>query len=118
MADSQFVGRWVGETMSYDSPAHIWDITQRGRTLFIRTRWENELGTTALIGYLKDDDKTFTLKGKREFTARLADPQHFWIPEWDTNDIRGGEGPNYDVVFSRPGLAELSAKEVWRKVKS
>jgi hypothetical protein len=35
------------------------------------------------------------------------------IPGWDTNDKRGGEGPAYDVVFSRPGIAELVAKAVW-----
>jgi hypothetical protein len=45
--------------------------------------------------------------------AVLVGTQHFVIVGWDTNDTRGNLGPHYDVVFSRPGLAELQATEVW-----
>jgi hypothetical protein len=39
------------------------------------------------------------------------------IQKWDTNDIRGGKGRAYDVIFSRPGIAELSAVEAYRRFK-
>lgn len=51
------------------------------------------------------------------FTATLVDSQHFIIPGWDTNDARDNVGPAYDVVFSRPGVAELLAHAVWRRYR-
>ena len=45
--------------------------------------------------------------------AVLIGTQHFVVRGWDTNDTRGGVGPHYDVVFARPGLAELQSGAVW-----
>ena len=47
--------------------------------------------------------------------AVLVDASHFVMASWDTNDMRGHVGPSYDVVFSRPGVAELNARDVWRR---
>jgi hypothetical protein len=115
MAEDQprFEGRWIGATQGCDMPAHIWEITQRGRSLTIETRWEDAGRVTRIYGTLVPDEAAFTL-GDR-FRAILVDPQHFIIPEWDTNDTRSGDGPHYDVVFSRPGIAELTARAVWLK---
>lgn len=120
-----FVGTWIGETQfdSTDthlqpSPAHLWEIRQWGDNVSIESRWEGEDEIARLNGSLLPDQKSFVYIGEtRSFEAHLLDAQHFIIPEWDTNDIRGHVGPDYDVVFSRPGVAELTAHAAWLKYK-
>ena len=107
-----FAGRWIGETQGYDAPAHVWEISHRGRNLTIETRWENQARGARMFGEALADEPAFTLGDKK---AVLIGSQHFVIRDWDTNDTRNGEGPNYDVVFSRPGIAELQAYEIWVK---
>jgi hypothetical protein len=107
-----FAGRWIGETQGYDAPAHVWEIAQNGANLTIDTRWETETRGMRIYATAQADTPAFTL-GQR-FTAVLIGTQHFIVREWDTNDTRGGVGPDYDVVFSRPGLAELQANQVWQ----
>lgn len=111
--DTRFHGVWVGETQGIDMPAHLWEIRQSGRALHITTRWEGEQPAAgmAFLAWAVDGEPAFML-GK--IRATLVDPQHFIIPGWDTNDTRQGVGPSYDVVFSRPGIAELTAGSVWR----
>jgi hypothetical protein len=111
--DTRFSGRWIGATQGCDMPAHVWEITQRGRSLTIETRWEDARRATRMYGEVLVDAPGFSLG--EQFIAMLVDPQHFIIPGWDTNDARGGAGPSYDVVFSRPGIAELMAEAVWLK---
>jgi hypothetical protein len=108
---AQFAGRWIGETQSYDMPAHIWDIRVLGEMLQIESRWEDETVQGRMSGKMLPDQAAFAIGNH---TAVLVDAQHFIIRGWDTNDTRGGVGPDYDVVFSRPGLAELQAAEIWR----
>jgi hypothetical protein len=112
---TRFEGRGIGATQGCDMPAHVWQITQRGRSLTIETQWEGEGAgrVMRMYGRVVPDEPAFTLGD--EFRATLVDPQHFIIPAWDTNDTRGGEGPHYDVVFSRPGIAELTARAVCLK---
>jgi hypothetical protein len=105
-----FAGRWVGETQGYDSPAHVWEISHNGIHLVIDTRWEGEGQSMRLRATALAEEPAFML-GTRK--AVLVGPQHFVLPGWDTNDTRGHVGPHYDVVFSRPGLAELQAAEAW-----
>lgn len=111
-------GEWIGESMEIDtSPAHIWHIEQHGRNVYITHRWEDE--TTFKPGtfwfYLSADGRTFHPNFKcKSPKGQLLDDDHFVMYGWDTNDIRGGIGPAYDVVFSRQGLAELSAARIWR----
>ncbi|MGQ0604184.1 MAG: hypothetical protein ACT4QE_21080 [Anaerolineales bacterium] len=112
---AKFVGRWIGHTQGVVSPAHVWEITQAGRgRLHIVTRWEEGREIARFQAELASNEAAFELKlPKRLVQATLVDSQHFIIPEWDTNDIRADAGPDYDVVFSRPGLAELTARGVW-----
>jgi hypothetical protein len=105
-----FGGRWIGETVGCESPAHIWEIEQRGDRLWIESRWEGETAVARMLGILIADQLAFAIGTQ---TATLLDSQHFVIPNWDTNDRRGGGGPAYDVIFSRPGLAELTARDVY-----
>lgn len=107
-----FAGRWIGETQGYDAPAHVWDISVRGTQMTIESRWENETTRTRMHGKVSADTDGFLVGVS---TAVLVDSQHFIIAGWDSNDTRGGEGPAYDVVFSRPGLAELQATDVWQR---
>jgi hypothetical protein len=113
-AGAWFSGRWIGETQGWEMPAHIWDIIDRGSYLYIVTRWEDETHVATFYGQLLPDEDAFLIGQSK---AMRVDAQHFWIPEWDTNDTRGGVGPNYDVVFSRPGIAELAARQVWLRVR-
>ncbi|HNP74382.1 MAG TPA: hypothetical protein PLO33_18235 [Kouleothrix sp.] len=105
-----FAGRWIGETQGYDAPAHVWEIAASGQSLTIDTRWEGEARGARLHARALEDVPAFALEDK---LAVLVGSQHFVIRAWDTNDTRGGVGPHYDVVFSRPGVAELQAYEVW-----
>lgn len=107
-------GQWVGATQGYASPAHIWEITLRGARLRIATRWEGQQAVTTLDGGVLPDGVGFAISAGR-FRALLLGPQHFVVPGWDTNDTRGGQGPSYDVIFSRPGLAELAAPAAYRR---
>jgi hypothetical protein len=107
-------GRWIGETQGYDMPAHIWEISVKGDRLTIQTRWENETKTEPLGAVMIAEEPRFKIGS---FIGSLIGTQHFIIPNWDTNDTRGKIGPNYDVVFSRPGLAELQAFDVWQKFR-
>ena len=107
-----FTGRWIGETQGYESPAHVWEIAQRGRHLTIETRWESDARGARMYGEALADEPAFTIGDQK---AVLVDSQHFIIRGWDTNDTRGRAGPSYDVVFSRPGIAELSAHAAWLK---
>lgn len=99
-------GRWIGESQGCASPAHIWEIDQQGERLIIRTRWENGTTEMRINGRLVGHATNFSIGNAQ---AVMLDPLHFVVPGWDTNDIRGGVGPAYDVVFSRPGLPELTA---------
>lgn len=107
-----FAGRWIGETQGYDSPAHVWEIASSGHNLTIETRWEGETRGLRLRASAQEDAPAFALGDK---LAVLVGTQHFIIGGWDTNDTRGGVGPHYDVVFSRPGIAELEAHAVWQR---
>ncbi len=105
-----FTGRWIGETQGYAMPAHIWEITQLGFGLRISTRWEGETQVASFTGRLVPNEAAFIIGSSK---AILVDKQHFVIPGWCTNDVRGGIGPDYDVVFSRPGIAELTARQAY-----
>jgi hypothetical protein len=114
---AKFVGRWIGHTQGAQSSAHVWEITEyNATTLHITTRWEDGRHVSSNQARVLADEPGFVIEGgERTFVATLVDTQHFIIPEWDTNDIRNHLGPDYDVVFSRPGLAELTARRVWLK---
>ena len=110
----EFAGEWVGETMGCDMPAHVWEIRVIGDTLMdIHTRWEDKTEGHRMSGYFDVLIGAFSLGDG--FTVVRLDSQHFVLPGWDTNDTRGGAGPHFDVVFSRPGIAELSARRLWEK---
>ncbi|MBL8093833.1 MAG: hypothetical protein JNL73_06655 [Anaerolineales bacterium] len=113
-----FVGRWIGQTIGPLAAAHVWDVIDRGSFYEIRTRWEGEGVAHALRGRPLDDARFEIHGSEATFTATLVDPLHFIIPGWDTNDTRGFKGPEYDVVFSRPGLAELMARQVWEQTRA
>jgi hypothetical protein len=110
-----FEGQWVGATQGHPMPAHIWQITRQGARLTIATRWEDSAQVTLLHAELAAIG--FTFSGGR-FRAIALGPQHFVVPGWDTNDARGGVGPHFDVVFARPGIAELAAPARYRRYLS
>lgn len=119
LTHKHFEGRWIGETIECDSPAHLWHIKLRGTWVEVQTVWEGH----ATIGRpmranLVEGQAAFDIEtANHTFRALLVDPQHFVIAGWDTNDMRNNEGPDYDVVFSRPGIAELCALQVWQRWK-
>ncbi len=112
-----FQGTWVGRSIGIKSPVHFWDIEATLIYFQLKTRWENQTSVFDMTAYPVSDEPAFKV-GKS--IATLIDSQHFVIPKWDTNDTRDGHGPAYDVIFSRPGLAELTAEQVykaWKKQK-
>lgn len=120
MNGTTFEGRWIGESQGCASPAHLWHIRARGAWIEVETVWEGH----ATIGRpmqckLVTDEPAFEIEtADHTFRAILVDPQHFIIEAWDTNDMRNNQGPAYDVVFSRPGIAELNSRRVWQMWKA
>lgn len=110
-------GQWVGATQGYAMPAHVWQITQQGTRLLIATRWEGSSEITRLYARLAPNGAGFEINNG-QFHALLLGPQHFVVPGWDTNDARGDIGPHYDVIFARPGIAELAAPARYRRYLS
>lgn len=110
-----FLGRWIGETQGWEMPAHIWEISRQGSYLSVATRWEGEPQTRGGSFYAEivPGEFAFQIGSLSHEKAILIDKQHFVIPEWCTNDTRNNEGPNYDVIFSRPGIPELTAQEAY-----
>lgn len=109
-----FTGRWIGETQGYAMPAHIWEITQQGKGLLISTRWEGQSSVASFTVTLVSKERTFVI-GKKHSKAILIDKQHFVVSGWCTNDARQGIGPSYDVLFSRPGIAELTGRQAYAR---
>jgi len=112
---SVFEGRWIGETMGYEMAAHLWDISRRNALLILKTRWEGEKQAAKITGHGIRGETAFHIY-KKKFKAILLDQQHFIVPGWVAHPDKAGA--RLDVVFSRPGLAELKAVQVWEKYKA
>lgn len=81
----------------------------------IATRWEGETEVASFFAQLVPNEPSFIISGNNLSKAILIDKQHFVIAGWCTNDRRGGIGPDYDVVFSRPGIAELTVRQAYSR---
>jgi hypothetical protein len=113
--ERKYAGLWVGESMGIESsPAHLWRLRHEGRNLYIHHRWEHEAAENPhyWYAYIQDDLRSFRCNSPG-LTGWFVGEDYFIVPGWDTNDIRGGVGPAYDVVFSRPGIGELQSRAVW-----
>ncbi len=116
----RFNGAWVGESMregDAEPYSEIWNITQRGNAIFIYpSRGHDGAHTGYFSGTVSEDGERFELfiipDGHAD--GRLLDADHFVMPGWD---VRDGQTPA-DVVFSRPGLAELSSRAVWEAARN
>lgn len=132
----RFIGRWIGQTQGDERPAHLWEIFPGSAPymLTILASRENNSQVRMHTAVLRSQDSfmvyqpviRFSIDPSRQaldsqtpdFKAVLVDSQHFIIPGWDTKETPNNPGPAYDVVFSRPGLAELVAHEVWLRYKA
>lgn len=112
----QFNGHWIGESQGVDRPAHIWEIRQVGEYVEIDNMWEGDPSFRSMSGRLVEGQAAFDLSETHR--AVMVDPQHFIIAGWDT--LYDGDKliAEQDVVFSRPGIAELTAHQVWLEWKT
>lgn len=110
-SSAQFEGRWIGETQGADRPAHIWEIRQVGKYVQIDNMWEGEESFRQMTGKLVEGQAAISLTSSHR--AVLVDSQHFIVAGWDAIYHRRRIVGGYDVVFSRPGIAELTAHQVW-----
>jgi hypothetical protein len=111
----QFNGRWIGESQGVDRPAHIWEVRQVGEYVEIDNMGEGDPSFRSMSGHLVQGQAAFDLSETHR--AVMVDPQHFIIAGWDT--LYDGDEliAEQDVVFSRPGIAELTAHQVWAEWK-
>ena len=107
----QFNGRWIGESQGADRPAHVWEIRQVGEYVEIDNMWEGDPSFRSMSGHLVEGLAAFDLTDVHR--AVMVDPQHFVIAGWDTLYEGDELIEEYDVVFSRLGIAELTAHQVW-----
>ncbi len=114
---ASFTGQWIGETQDLDMPAHIWEITLQGPYLSLTTKWEGETESSTFFAEMVPGKPSFKILQADEATATLLDKQHFVIPDWVWRHRKNPDGSkaSYDVVFSRPGIAELTARSVYLK---
>jgi hypothetical protein len=116
---ASFTGQWIGETQGYDMPAHLWEITQYGDYLHLMTRWEGESTSARFQAQLVPGEPSFQIlyMGGEGGKATLVDKQHFVIPGWcwGTTRVKDGKIGEFDVVFSRPGIAELTGRAAYLK---
>lgn len=112
MTLERFSGLWIGESMGPEArPALVWRIKQSGTNVFVYPRLESELIDSGYYsGSVSDDGDSFTLNGAPpdRGVARRIDDDHFYVSNFDD----AGAQP-HDVVFSRPGVPELTARQVW-----
>lgn len=111
----QFDGRWIGESQGVDRPAHIWEIRQVGEYVEIENMWEGDPSFRVMTGRLVEGQAAFDLSESHR--AVMLDPQHFVVAGWDEIFADAKQIAAYDVVFSRPGIAELTAHQVWAEWK-
>ena len=116
MTPASFAGQWIGETQGEEMAAHLWKITQQGLYLQIETSWEGDTDTAIFHAQAIPGEPAFQIPGlEYEAVATLLDSQHFVIPNWARPYRKNPDGTraSLDVVFSRPGLAELTARSVY-----
>lgn len=97
-------GTWIGATRE-DDVTHVWRVVQRGQSAFIYATL-NEQGEQSTENYYsaRIQSNQLLINGSPHAVASLIDVDHFVLPRWH------GER---DMLFSRQGLAELSADAAW-----
>jgi hypothetical protein len=113
---TSFAGQWVGETQGEEMSAHLWSITQEGTYLWIETRWEGETRTAFFRAELVPSEPAFKILDiETPAQATLLDSQHFVISDWSWPHRKNPDGTkaSLDVIFSRPGIAELTTRQVY-----
>jgi hypothetical protein len=118
MTPFDFSGQWVGESMRSSAPdtdeaVLLWRIALNANAIFIYPRTPDGAEDGYFSGQLNASRTSFILNasaGGSACVARVLDRDHFVLPAFDAHP-----NPPCDVVFSRPGLAELSARAVWKE---
>ena len=112
MTVERFSGLWIGESMRPDAgQALVWRVRQSGASIFIYPRLESDQHDTGYFsGSVSGDGNSFTLNNvpPDRGMARSIDDDHFFVAGFDDTGA-----PPHDVVFSRPGVPELTARQVW-----
>jgi hypothetical protein len=99
-------GTWIGATRE-DHVMHVWRIVQRGENAFVYATLddhgaENYYSARVMPGAM-------LINGNPHAQALLVDAGHFILPRWHDG---------HDMLFSREGLAELSALSTWERYDS
>lgn len=112
MTFERFGGLWIGESMRPEAgPALVWRIKQSGTNIFVYPRLENEQHDSGYFsGSVSADGDSFRLNNvpPDRGIARRIDDDHFYIAAFDDAGAQ-----LHDVVFSRPGVPELTARQAW-----
>jgi hypothetical protein len=110
--EGRFAGRWIGESMRESAQqVVIWRIVESSSYVFVYPTDESGNEPSGYFsGVVAADGLTFWLNDSNHGAshARILDVDHFVMTRWDRSTQ-----PACDVVFSRPGLPELSARAVW-----
>lgn len=114
---ASFAGQWIGQTQGQKTLAHLWEIRQIGLYLAISTRWEGETSLNYFHAQMVQNEPAFRIPNADNAKAILISKYHFVIPEWCWDLVERPDGikVKHDVVFARPGIAELTARSVYLK---
>ena len=113
---ASFTGQWIGETQGYEMPAHLWEITQYGDYLSLRTRWEGENTWAHFSAQLVPGEPAFQIMSTdpKNAKATLVDKQHF---------VRCGLTSNNDSAvmlhhFAAYGSALVLSQRIFANVEN
>jgi hypothetical protein len=113
-----FVGDWVGEPLCPNAPTLRWHINQIDDTLRISMQREDTPGEQRqLMAVVSVEGRRFwvAVGAGVASEATLLDDDHFVLPAfWPHFGGLLDDAAEADIVFSRPGLAELTAHTALR----
>ena len=98
------MGIWIGTTRD-DEAAHLWRIVQRGDEVIIYFAYDLQ-SEPCYFHMAHIVDGILRVHSQPPVDVVFVDAQHFVVPNWD--DVG-------DMLFSREGVAELSATSAWAR---
>lgn len=109
--DAQLNGEWVGERMTLDTNVESWHMLVKVPWARIERRDATGARLARFEGYISAAGMPFTFGHAVEGTRVVVlDPRHLLVVWTQGVDAVSGE----DIVFSRPGLDELTAEKAYR----
>ena len=109
--EAQLNGEWVGERMATAMAYESWHMLVKAPWARIERRDATGAHVERFEGYISTAGMPFTFGHAVEgMRVTVLDPRHLLVIWTQGKDVSAGE----DIVFSRPGIDELTAEKAYR----